>query len=93
MFVLQSKEQIAKAVERAKARRTFVKFVRFGEYRVRGAAGNFYTVTCERRGGLKVVDCSCVAGSFGSECYHAAAALSLHVGLAAQRQPSAAPTH
>lgn len=85
MFVLQSKEQMAKAVERAKEHHTFVKFVRFGEYMVRGAGGNFYTVRCERRGGLKVVDCSCVAGSFGSECYHAAAALSLHVGLAAQR--------
>jgi hypothetical protein len=93
MFVLQSSEQIAKAVERARARHTFVKFVRFGEYLVRGAAGNFYTVACERRGRLKVVDCSCVAGSFGSECYHAAAALSLHVGLAAQRQPNPGSRH
>ena len=85
MFILKSKEQISKAIERAKARHTAVKFVRFGTYLVRGAAGNFYTVRCERRGNLKVVDCTCTAGSFGSPCFHAASALSLHVGLAAQR--------
>ncbi|MBA3804112.1 MAG: hypothetical protein H0X14_00125 [Acidobacteria bacterium] len=85
MFILQSREQIQKAVERAKARHTLVRFVRFGEYLVRGAAGNFYTVKCEKRGSMKVVDCNCVAGTYGSECYHAASALSLHVGLAACR--------
>lgn len=85
MFILKSKEQLSKAIERAKARHTSVKFVRFGEYMVRGAAGNFYTVRCERRGGLKVVDCSCVAGTFGTPCAHSAAALALHIGLAAQR--------
>jgi hypothetical protein len=85
MFILKSKAQIAKAIERAKANHTFVKFVRFGEYMVRGAAGNFYTVKCEKRDGLKVIDCSCTAGSFGSVCYHATSALSLHIGLASQR--------
>jgi len=85
MFILKSKEQIIQAVERAKANHTLVKFVRFGEYMVKGAAGNFYTVRCERRGGVKVVDCTCTAGIFGSPCYHAASALSLHVGLAARR--------
>ena len=85
MFILKSKAQLQKAIERAKANHTAVKFVRFGEYMVRGAAGNFYTVKCERRGSVKVVDCDCVAGTFGSPCYHAASALSLHVGLAAKR--------
>lgn len=85
MFILKSKKQISKAIERAKAHHTAVKFVTFGTYLVRGAAGNFYTVRCERRGNLKVVDCSCAAGTFGSPCYHSTAALSLHIGLAAQR--------
>ena len=85
MFILKSKEQIQKAIERAKANHALVKFVRFGEYLVKGSAGNFYTVRCERRGSMKVVDCNCVAGTFGSECYHAASALSLHIGLAARR--------
>jgi hypothetical protein len=86
MFTLRSKAQLAKAIERAKAYHTLVKFVGFGVYLVKGSAGNFYTVRCEKRDGLKIVDCSCVAGQFGGECYHAAAALSLHIGLAAQRR-------
>jgi hypothetical protein len=85
MFILKGKGQIANAIERAKANHTLVRFVHFGEYLVKGSAGNFYTVRCERRGSLKVVDCNCVAGSFGDPCFHSAAALSLHVGLAAQR--------
>jgi hypothetical protein len=84
MFILKSKEQIQKAIERAKARHTHVSFRRFGEYVVRGTARD-YTVRCEKRDGQKVVDCECVAGQFGTPCYHATAALSLHVGLAAQR--------
>ncbi len=35
MFVLKSKEQIAKAIETAR-RHTSVKFVGFGDYKVRG---------------------------------------------------------
>ena len=84
MFILKSKEQISKAVERAKARHTRVSFSRFGEYIVRGASRD-YMVRCERRDGQKVVDCDCVAGQFGTPCYHAVSALSLHIGLAMQR--------
>jgi hypothetical protein len=82
MFVLTGRAQLERAIERAKAHHPTVKVDGFGRYRVSGSAGNFYTVRCERRDGLKVVECACVAGQFGSECYHAAAALSLHVGLA-----------
>lgn len=85
MFILKSKEQIAKAIERARANRTFVRVRRFGEYLVRGSAGNFYTVRCGRQDGQKIVDCECVAGRFGTPCYHAASAIALHIGLAAQR--------
>lgn len=84
MFILKSAEQIKRAVETARRRHTRVSFRGFGEYVVKGTARD-YTVRCERRGGHKVVDCECVAGQYGSPCYHAAAALSLHVGLAAQR--------
>lgn len=85
MFILKSKEQLQKAIQRARANHTYVKFVRFGEYMVKGSAGNFYNVRCERRDGLKIVACECVAGQYGTVCFHAASALSLHVGLAAQR--------
>ena len=90
MFILKSKAQLHKAIERAKAHHTAVKFQQFGEYLVKGSAGNFYTVRCERRSnGERAVDCSCVAGQYGTPCYHAASALSLHVGLAAQRAATA----
>jgi uncharacterized Zn finger protein len=84
MFILKSKEQISKAIETARRRHTSVKFVAFGVYKVRGTARD-YMVRCERRDGQKVVACECPAGQFSTPCFHAAAALSLHVGLAAQR--------
>jgi hypothetical protein len=86
MIELKSREQMAKAIERAKARHPRVTVRKFGEYLVTGTAGNLYTVRCEKRGAVKVVDCECVAGQFGSPCFHAAAAVSLHVGLAARRK-------
>jgi len=84
MFILRSKEQLQKAIERAKANRPRVSFKSFGRYVVTGASRD-YSVTCERKNGVKLVACECIAGQYGSPCYHAAAALSLHVGLAAQR--------
>lgn len=86
MIELRSREQMAKAIERAKARHPRVTVKKFGEYQVTGSAGNLYTVRCERRGSVKVVDCECVAGQFGSACFHAAAAVSVHIGLASMRR-------
>jgi hypothetical protein len=86
MIELKSKEQMAKAIERAKARHPRVTVKKFGVYQVTGSAGNLYTVRCERRGNVKVVDCECVAGQFGSECFHAAAAVSVHIGIASMRK-------
>jgi hypothetical protein len=82
MFILKSKAQIAKAIERAKAVHPKVRVKAFGTYEVTGSAGNLYTVRCERRHELKVVDCACVAGTFGTECFHAAAAIGQHMYLA-----------
>lgn len=85
MIELKSREQVAKAIERAKAHHPRVTVRRFGEYQVTGSAGNLYTVRCERRNGVKVIDCECVAGQFGSPCFHAMAAASVHIGLASLR--------
>jgi len=85
MFVLEGKETIAKAIERAKTVRPKVHVKTFGEYEVTGSAGNRYTVKCERRGRLKVVDCNCVAGTFGTPCFHAAAAIAQHIHAATVR--------
>jgi hypothetical protein len=87
MFILQSIEQLEKAIIKAKKTRTQVKFIKFGVYAVSGSKGNFYTVECKRNErGEKIVNCECLGASKGLVCFHSAAALSLHVGLAKQRQ-------
>jgi hypothetical protein len=87
MFILKTKAQLEKAIEKAKMIRPRVEFDCFGRYRVSGSKGGFYTVICRKDNrGIKAVDCTCKGGESGLVCYHAVAALSLHVGLARQRQ-------
>lgn len=87
MYIIQNKTQLEKAINKAKAVRTKVKYIAFGKYSVRGTKGNFYTVKCERTAnGEKQVICECLGASKGLVCWHSAAALSLHIGLARQRQ-------
>jgi hypothetical protein len=87
VFILQTKKQLEKAIEKAKKNRPRVEFDCFGRYRVSGGKGGFYTVICRKDNqGIKVVECTCKGGENGLICYHAAAALSLHIGLARQRQ-------
>ncbi len=86
MFILKSKDQLEKAIAKAMKTRTQVKFISFGTYAVKGTKGNFYTVKCEKVGNQKQVSCECKAGEKNLVCFHAASALSLHVGLAKQRQ-------
>jgi hypothetical protein len=86
MFVLKSKQQLEKAITKARKAHTSVKFIAFGKYAVKGTKGNFYTVECKKVGNEKQVICECVGASKGLACYHAAAALSLHIGLARREQ-------
>ena len=86
MITLSSRAQVVKAIERAKAHHPRVTIKRFGEYQVTGSAGNLYTVRCERRGGVRVVDCECAAGQYGTPCFHAMAAASVHIGIASMRR-------
>jgi hypothetical protein len=86
MFVLKGIEQLEKAIAKAKKIRPRVEFVNFGRYQVSGSKG-FYTVICRKdERGYKVVDCTCKGAEKGLVCYHAASALSLHIGLARTRQ-------
>lgn len=86
MFILSGINQLTRAIEKAKKLRPRVEFDRFGRYRVSGSRGGYYTVICRKDDrGIKAVECTCKGGSEGFVCYHAAAALSLHVGLARQR--------
>ena len=84
MFILHSQATIQKAIERAKEVHPKVHVKGFGEYEVTGSAGALYTVKCERKGSLKTVDCNCVAGQYGTPCFHAAVAIAQHSYLAAQ---------
>ena len=84
MFILKDKATIEKAIERAKEVHPKVHVKTFGEYEVTGSRGNQYTVKCERKGSLKTVDCDCVAGQYGTPCFHAAVAIAQHSYLAAQ---------
>ncbi len=88
MFILVGKEQLEKATAKAKAKkvRTLVKFIEYGRYSVRGSNGNFYTVECKRINNQKIVQCNCRGGLSNLVCYHACAAISLHIGLSRQRQ-------
>jgi uncharacterized Zn finger protein len=82
MFILKGIEQLEKAIAKAKKVRPRVEFDRFGRYRVSGSKG-YYTVICRKSdNGYKTVDCTCKGAEKGLVCYHAAAALSLHVALA-----------
>ncbi len=89
MFILESKDQLEKAIIKAKKQRATVKFIAFGVYQVSGSKGNFYTVECKRgEHGEKIVSCECKAGQSVKSlvCFHAVSALALHTGLARQRQ-------
>ena len=86
MFTLKNKEQMTKAIEAAKRNHPRVKVLALGSYLVKGSAGNFYTVSMGRDGAHKTIDCGCVAGQFGTPCYHAAAALAVHMGLVRMRR-------
>jgi len=87
MFILRGKQQLEKAIEKAKKIRPRVEFDCFGRYRVSGSKGGFYTVICKKSdNGYKTVECTCKGAERGLVCFHSAAALSLHIGLARQRQ-------
>jgi len=85
MFILRAKTQLEKAIERAKQIRPKVKFDHFGRYRVSGSKGGFYTVLCCKSDNGYKTECTCKGGERGLPCYHSAAALSLHIGLARLR--------
>jgi len=87
MFILKDKTQLERAIAKAKTIRPKVKFDCFGRYRVSGSKGGYYTVICKKSdNGYKTVEYTCKGAEKGLVCYHAVSALSLHIGLAKQRQ-------
>ncbi len=87
MFILDNKNQIEKALNKARKVKPKVKRIAFGLYEVAGSNGNSYTVKCFRNPlGQKQVDCECKGGQRDLVCYHAVSALGLHICLAEQKQ-------
>jgi len=82
MFILRNKQQINKAIGNAKALHPHVRMVEFGEYEVSGTIGNTYSILFYRSACEKIVDCNYPSRV---PCKHSAAALALHVHIAARR--------
>ena len=86
MFILKDKSQLENAIAKALKLRPRVKFDGFGHYRV-SSSKSYYRVVCRKdESGNKIVTCGCKGAEKGLVCYHAVAALRLHIGLARQQQ-------
>lgn len=87
MIQLVSAEQMAKAIDRARAGRLFVRFVRFRQFRVENQSnGHTYNVNFFVRDGKRFGHCDCKGGERGLACKHLAAAAAVQTGIAAMRR-------
>ena len=86
MIELKSREQLNKAIERAKKSRLYVRASQFfRQYKVENREnGRTYTVDFFLRNGRRFGHCNCKGGQQNLACKHLAAAAGLHVVRAAQ---------
>jgi hypothetical protein len=86
MIELQSREQLAKAIERAKQSKLFVQTCKsFRQYHVTNrTTGAQYVVDFFVRQGRRFGHCNCKAGQRNLACKHLSAAAGLHMMRAAQ---------
>lgn len=91
MFIVTNNARLEEAKRRARSSRPAVGVAALGRYCVEGSKGDLYAVTVTRFGHRTGVDCTCTAGQFGNECYHAAAALATHDELLASGTQVPAP--
>jgi uncharacterized Zn finger protein len=87
MIELKNATQLTNAIERAKAGRLFVQATdRFRQYTVTNReTGARYNVQFMLSAGRRFATCTCKAGLNGQACKHVAAAVALHLYIAAQR--------
>ena len=86
MIELKSKEQLSKAIKRAKASKLFVRFVQFRQFKVENLMnGQIYNVNFFVRAGRRFGHCDCKGGERGLACKHIAAAAAVQTGIAAMR--------
>ena len=87
MIELKSKEQMAKAIKRARQLKPFVRVRGFRWYEVKSSNGaNIYTIHFYKNGRQRLGECNCKAGERGLVCYHLAASAAIHIGIASMRK-------
>ncbi len=87
MIELKSKEQMAKAIKRARQLRPFVRVRGFRWYEVQSSNHDaVYTIHFYKSGRQKLAECNCKAGERGLICYHIAGAVAIHLGIASMRR-------
>jgi hypothetical protein len=87
MIELKSKEQMAKAIKRARQLKPFVRVRGFRWYEVKSSNGDeTYTIHFYKVGRQKLAECNCQGGQRGYVCYHIAGAVAVHLGIAAMRR-------
>jgi hypothetical protein len=87
MIELKSKEQMARAIKRARQLKPFVRVRGFRWYEVQSSNGDsVYTIHFYKRAGQKLGECNCKAGERGLVCYHLAGAAAVHIGIASMRR-------
>jgi ribosomal protein L39E len=87
MVELKSKDQMAKAIKRARQLKPFVRVRGFRWYEVKSSNNDsVYTVHFYKSGKQKLAECNCEAGKRGLVCYHIAGAAAVHIGIASMRR-------
>ena len=87
MIELRSREQMARAIAKARKIRPFVRVRSFRWYEVASTDGSqTYTLRFHNDNGRRLAECTCKGHERGFVCYHIAAAASVHVGIASMRR-------
>ncbi len=87
MIELKSREQMTRAIARARELKPFVRVRGFRWYEVKSSSGEaVYTVHLYKSGKQRLGECNCKAGERGMVCYHLAGAAAVHIGIAAMRR-------
>jgi hypothetical protein len=87
MIELKSKEQMAKAIQRARQLKPFVRVRGFRWYEVQSSSSEeIYTIHFYKEGKRRLGECNCKGAQRGYVCYHLAASAAIHIGIASMRR-------
>lgn len=87
MIELKSREQMAKAIKRARQLKPFVRVRGFRWYECQSSDGTqTYTIHFYKDGKRRLGECNCQGGQRGLVCYHLVASAAVHIGIASMRR-------